>query len=60
MTEQNTDVLWGAEEIGAEIGRSAKQTFYLLASGQLPARKVGRFWVAERGKLREFLTESAA
>jgi hypothetical protein len=43
--------LWGAAEIGAAIGRTERQAFYLLEAGSLPAKKVGRQWVAEHGKL---------
>ncbi|RWK79660.1 MAG: DNA-binding protein [Mesorhizobium sp.] len=55
------DLVWEVEEIAKLIGRSPRQTFHLLASGQLPAKKVGNRWVAERGKLRAFfLGEDAA
>jgi hypothetical protein len=47
--------LWGARAIAQEIGRSERQTFYLLETRQLPARKVGASWVATRRRLREFL-----
>jgi hypothetical protein len=45
------DVVWGAEAIGQVIGRTARQTFYLLESQCLPARKLGGRWCASRKKL---------
>lgn len=51
-TTLTPDAVWGAVEIGKEINRSARQTFHLLESGALPARKVGKSWVASRRKLR--------
>lgn len=49
------DAVWGASAIGRVINRSAKQTFHLLESGSLPARKVGGSWVASRRRLRELI-----
>jgi hypothetical protein len=51
-----SDFAWGAEEIGAMIGRSARQTHHLLTNGQIKcARKVGGRWVVSRSALlREF------
>jgi hypothetical protein len=49
------DAVWGATAIGRVINRSARQTFHLLESGALPARKVGKSWVASRRKLRELV-----
>src|SRR5262249_25153852 len=45
-------LVWGVEEIGRVIGRTARQTFHLLAKGQIKsARKVGGKWVANREAL---------
>lgn len=59
MSHQNDsdslDLLWGAEAIGAYINTGRRQTFYLLATGKLPARKVGNLWVASRMALRRHL-----
>lgn len=54
------DLVWGAKDIGKEINKKPRQTFHMLESGLLPARKVGNQWVAERGKLRAFFTGDAA
>jgi hypothetical protein len=51
---QPLDILWGAEEIGEFIGRSARMTFHMLSNGELPGRKVGGRWCASRSKLVEF------
>ena len=44
-------VVHGAAAIGAVIGMSRRQAFYRLENGELPARKIGRNWVAIRGEL---------
>ncbi len=45
------DLLWGAQAIGAVINLEEQQTLGLLAQGFLPAKKVGRKWVASRQKI---------
>ncbi|KQT53683.1 hypothetical protein ASG43_17760 [Aureimonas sp. Leaf454] len=54
------DLVWGADEIGKLIGRTRTQTFHLLASGEIPAKKVGGRWVAKRDALLRFFGEVAA
>ena len=49
--DENSDLVWGAAEIGPVIGRSARITFYLLEKGILPGRKLGGRWVASRKAL---------
>jgi hypothetical protein len=49
--DEKSDVLWGASAIGRAIGKPARATFHLLESGHLPARKIGRQWVASRRRL---------
>ena len=51
--EKSVHVLaWGVDEIAKVIGRTARQTFHLLAKGQIrSARKVGGKWVANREAL---------
>jgi hypothetical protein len=46
-----SDLLWGAAAIGKAIGRSPRAAFHMLESRHLPAKKVGRQWVASRDKL---------
>ncbi|MBX9456161.1 MAG: DNA-binding protein [Rhizobium sp.] len=58
--QPSIELIWGACEIGRLIGRTQRQTFHLLESGELPARKVGGRWVVERGKLLRFFAEDAA
>ena len=62
MTEndQKLDLVWGGEAIAEVIGRTPRITFNLLEKRQLPAKKVGGRWVAERSKLIAFFTEDAA
>jgi hypothetical protein len=46
-------VIWGAEPIGAIIGRNARQTHHLLINGEIKcARKVGGRWCASIPALR--------
>jgi hypothetical protein len=45
------DVLWGAAVIGRVIDRTERQTFYLLETGAIPARKVNGRWCATRRAL---------
>ncbi|MDV4183290.1 DNA-binding protein [Rhizobium brockwellii] len=58
--DDKLNLVWGAEEIAKLIGRSKRATFYMLDSGELPAKKVGGRWVAERGKLVAFFMDTAA
>ncbi|MBU1313983.1 MAG: DNA-binding protein [Alphaproteobacteria bacterium] len=61
MSAQNEkmELIWGGEEIAKVIGRTARITFSLLEKGELPAKKVGGRWVAERSKLIAFFMEAA-
>jgi hypothetical protein len=54
--EGNPDIVWGAAAIAAVIRRNERQTFYMLETGALPAKKIGKQWVASRQKLIEALT----
>jgi hypothetical protein len=54
------DLIWGLEDIAKTIGRTARQTHYMLSTGKLPAKQVGNRWVAERGTLIRFFMETAA
>ncbi|WP_245468424.1 DNA-binding protein [Mesorhizobium sp. M1E.F.Ca.ET.063.01.1.1] len=60
VNSQAIDLVWGAKAIGLEINRSPRQTYWLLESGRVPAKKIGDQWVAERGKLRAALVGEAA
>jgi hypothetical protein len=54
------DLIWEVSAIATIIGRTPRQTFHMLQLGQLPAKKVGGRWVAERSKLIAFFMEDAA
>lgn len=56
---QGIELIWGGEEIARLIGRSRRITFHLLEKGELPAKKVGGRWVADRNKLIAFFMEAA-
>jgi hypothetical protein len=60
MTIQNKsqyvepDAVWGAKEIGREIGRTKQQVFYLAKRNRLPGvKKLGNQLVGSRKILRE-------
>ena len=58
-TNDNLDLLWGAEAIGAAIGLSDRQTFNLLSKGLLPpVKQVGAKYVVSRKKLIAFFTDA--
>ncbi|WP_086023311.1 hypothetical protein [Sinorhizobium fredii] len=57
---QSIDLIWEVDEIAKLIGRTPRQTFHMLKTGQLPAKKVGGRWVAERGQLVRFFMGVAA
>ena len=59
-SENSLDLIWEVSAIAKAIGRTERQTFRLLESGQLPGRKVGGRWVVERSKLVEAFTGEAA
>jgi hypothetical protein len=59
--DDNDDLVWGAENIGREINRTAAQTRYLVSTGVLKGavRKIGhRTIVGSRRRLRELITNA--
>jgi hypothetical protein len=63
MTEKSSpflDLIWGVSAIARVIGRTDRQTFHLISTGELPARKIGNRWVIERNRLIAHFTEDAA
>jgi len=54
------DALWGARAIGEFIGLSERQAFWLLEKKRLPARKIGRRFVASRDALKRYIESEAA
>jgi hypothetical protein len=55
-TDEKSDVIWGAAEIGRAIGRTKRQAFHMLSAGHLPARRIGNRWCASRQRLLELVT----
>ena len=54
VTEKAPDLdepIWGAKGMSEVIKRSERQTFHLLQTGKLPARKIGDRYVSTRRKL---------
>lgn len=50
----SSPILWGAKAIATTIGKTERATFHLLERGELPCRKVGNQWVADRETLLDF------
>ena len=50
--EREEKPIWGVKAIAEVIGRSQRQTFYMLEKGLLPAEKIGKSWVSNLKKLR--------
>ena len=47
----NEDFLIGAEAIGAALGLSRRQAYYMLETGRLPVFRLGGKWCARRSRL---------
>jgi hypothetical protein len=47
------DRLSGAKQIATFLGMTPRRAVYLLETGQIPAGKEGRIWVASRQVLRD-------
>jgi hypothetical protein len=50
-----SDIVWSARGIARAINRGERATYRLLEQGALPARRVGKQWVASRNALRAAL-----
>jgi hypothetical protein len=61
MTEatESLGLVWGAEKIARVIGKTPRATYALLEDGEIPAKKVGGRWVADRGNLSAFFKGAA-
>jgi hypothetical protein len=52
MQSSDSDFIWGAEKIGAVLGRNKRSVFHLLETGAIKsARKVRGLWVVSRSAL---------
>lgn len=51
MTEQNSDILNGAKEIGAFLNCTPRRAYYLLEKGLIPAFQFGQRWHARPSTL---------
>lgn len=56
--DEQLDLVWGAEAIGASLGISTRRTYYLLENREIPGRKVGGRWVVRRSRLGHFFDHS--
>jgi hypothetical protein len=55
-----TEVVWGAQAIGAVVGLTPSQAFHALSSGHLPGVKIGGKWSARRDLLLQAFEPSQA
>jgi hypothetical protein len=56
-THKPLDLVWGAASIAKVIGHTTRATFHMLEAGELPARQIGRRWVASRKALEAFFAD---
>ena len=49
----DSELIWEAEGIGAEIGLPTRVAYNLLRTGALPGQKVGGKWCSSRSALRD-------
>jgi len=52
--ERHIGLIWGINAIARLIDRSDRQVSYMVNSGQIPAKKVGGRWCANRAELVAF------
>lgn len=48
------DLVWEVAGIASEIGKTPRQTHYMLENGHLPAKKIGGRWCSSKSALRAF------
>jgi hypothetical protein len=60
MEGNDLDLVWGVEAISKLIGRTSRQTYHMIQSGNLPiVKQIGERYVASRIKLIAFFMEDA-
>jgi hypothetical protein len=58
MDHQTTDLLHGIPEIARHLGlRTHRQAYHAVASGHVPAFKLGGKWCARKSTLNEFFAQ---
>lgn len=55
--ENELDLVWGAKAIGRELNLPERKTYYLLETGKLPGKKIGKIWVSSRPALKRWFAE---
>jgi hypothetical protein len=50
-SESESDIVWGAADIGKVVNLPPRKAFYSLEKGYPPGRKVGRIWISTRKAL---------
>ena len=53
-------LLWGCAAIGEAIGRTERQTYHLIITDQIPAKKIGKVWVSTLRRLRTHICDETA
>jgi hypothetical protein len=49
------DLCWGAAAIASAIGIDKRRAYYLLERKKIPARQIGRTWVASKRALYAYI-----
>lgn len=52
--------IWGVSNFAKVINRTERQTYNMIATGKLPARKIGERYVSTRRKLLDAVVGEAA
>lgn len=60
QTSEPLDLIWGASAIAAALKTNERKVYFLLENGLLPARKIGRQWVARRSAIEAMFAEVSA
>lgn len=60
LVDELDDLIWEVDAIAHVIRRPRRATYHLLATNQLPARKIGGRWCASKRRLLAFLSGEAA
>ena len=50
-THEGLKLIWGCRAIARRIGKSERQTYYLLEQELIPAKKIGREWCTTENAL---------
>ena len=56
---EGLDLVWGCRAIARRIGKSERQTYYLLEENLIPAKKIGKEWCTTEKALHQHFAITA-